>query len=44
LANLAPRKIMGVESNGMVLLAEDSEGKLHFVSPPEGCGNGFIVK
>jgi methionyl-tRNA synthetase len=44
LANLAPRKMMGVESNGMVLLAEDAAGKLHFVSPPEECGNGFIVK
>jgi methionyl-tRNA synthetase len=44
LANLAPRKMMGIESNGMVLLAEDASGKLHFVSPTEECGNGFIVK
>ena len=32
-ANLAPRKMRGIESNGMILLAEDSAGKLHFVSP-----------
>jgi len=35
LANLAPRKIRGVESKGMVLMAEDSNGKLVFVSPSE---------
>ncbi len=33
LMNLAPRKIRGVESQGMILLAENSEGKLSFVSP-----------
>jgi len=32
-ANLAPRKMRGIESNGMILMAEDSEGKLHFVKP-----------
>jgi len=32
-ANLAPRKMRGIESNGMILMAEDSQGKLHFVSP-----------
>jgi methionyl-tRNA synthetase len=31
--NLAPRKMRGIESNGMILMAEDSNGKLHFVSP-----------
>lgn len=30
-ANLASRKLMGVESQGMILMAEDSEGKLYFV-------------
>ncbi|MFK7807072.1 MAG: methionine--tRNA ligase [Saprospiraceae bacterium] len=43
LANLAPRKMMGVESQGMVLMAEDSEGKLCFVSPDKGWENGFGV-
>jgi len=32
-ANLAPRKMRGIESNGMILMAEDSKGKLHFVNP-----------
>lgn len=30
--NLAPRKMRGIESNGMMLMAEDA-GKLHFVKP-----------
>jgi len=30
-ANLAPKKMMGIESNGMILMGEDTEGKLHFV-------------
>ena len=29
--NLAPRKMRGIESNGMILLAEDKSGKLHFL-------------
>ncbi len=32
-ANLAPRKMRGIESNGMILMAEDEGGKLHFVKP-----------
>ncbi len=32
-ANLAPRKMKGIESNGMILMAEDGAGKLHFVNP-----------
>lgn len=32
-ANLAPRKMRGVESQGMVLMAEDASGKLVFVQP-----------
>jgi methionyl-tRNA synthetase len=31
--NLAPRKMRGIESNGMILMAEDKQGRLHFVSP-----------
>ena len=31
--NLAPRKMRGIESNGMILMAEDSGGKLHFINP-----------
>jgi methionyl-tRNA synthetase len=33
--NLAPRKMRGIESNGMILMAEDRSGKLHFVSPED---------
>ncbi len=44
LANLAPRMMMGVESQGMILMAENAEGKLSFVSPEAGWGNGFGVK
>ncbi|MEY3178395.1 MAG: methionine--tRNA ligase [Bacteroidota bacterium] len=32
-ANLAPRKMRGIDSNGMILMAEDEQGKLHFVQP-----------
>ena len=44
LANLAPRKIRGVESKGMILMAENSEGKLVFVSPSENFENGSGVR
>lgn len=43
LANLAPRKIRGVESKGMILMAEDAEGKLSFVAPNSGWPNGMGV-
>jgi len=32
-SNLAPRKMRGIESNGMILMATDKNGKLHFVQP-----------
>ncbi len=44
LVNLAPRKLRGIESQGMILMAEDSEGKLCFVSPTEDFHNGCEVK
>ena len=44
LANLAPRKMMGIMSNGMVLMAENAEGKLALVAPPEAWQDGCIVK
>ncbi len=44
LANLAPRKIRGVESMGMILMAEDAEGKLVFASPSSEIANGSIVR
>jgi methionyl-tRNA synthetase len=45
LANLAPRKIKGIESQGMILMAENSKGELSFVSPTKNeIENGSIVK
>jgi len=43
LANLAPRKIRGVQSEGMILMAEDQDGKLSFVSPKKDWPNGMGV-
>ena len=42
-ANLAPRKMRGIESNGMILMAEDKAGKLHFVSPANVIESGSGV-
>lgn len=44
LVNLEPRKIRGVESQGMILMAEDEEGKLTFVGPGEEWPNGSVVR
>ena len=41
--NLAPRKMRGIESNGMILMAEDSNGKLHFVNPSDNINPGSGV-
>jgi methionyl-tRNA synthetase len=43
LANLAPRTIRGIESQGMVLLASTASGGLRFVTPEEGCAAGDII-
>ncbi len=43
-ANLAPKKLRGIESQGMVLMAEGENGQLGFVSPPDDWGNGFVVR
>ena len=37
-ANLAPRKLRGLESAGMLLFSTDPEGHLHFVSPDDQPG------
>ncbi len=44
LCNLEPRKLKGIESQGMVLMAEDAEGKLRFVRPDEAMPNGSGVR
>jgi len=41
--NLAPRKMRGIESNGMILMAEDASGKLHFVNPEDAINSGAGV-
>ena len=43
LANLAPRELKGITSQGMILMAEDKDGKLQFVSPIKGVENGSGV-
>ncbi len=43
-ANLAPRKLRGVESQGMILMTEDKDGKLVFVNPDEeNVSNGETI-
>lgn len=44
LMNLAPRKIRGVESQGMILMAEDVAGNLSFVSPEKDFAAGGEVR
>ena len=43
LVNLAPRKIKGIESQGMVLMAEDKDGTLRFVRSPETSSQGSVI-
>ncbi|MGB0882648.1 MAG: methionine--tRNA ligase [Vicingaceae bacterium] len=43
LINLAPRKIRGIESQGMILMAENNEGSLAFVSPEKVIDNGGTI-
>jgi methionyl-tRNA synthetase len=44
LANLAPRALRGVESQGMILMTENADGKLVFVNPgEEGVANGATI-
>jgi methionyl-tRNA synthetase len=42
-ANLAPRKMRGIESNGMILMAEDKAGQLHFINPEDETDAGSGV-
>jgi methionyl-tRNA synthetase len=43
LVNLAPRKLRGVESEGMILMVEDADGSLKFVEPNDEVNNGSTV-
>lgn len=44
LLNLEPRNIRGIQSQGMILMAEDTEGKLSFMVPEKGFGNGATIQ
>jgi methionyl-tRNA synthetase len=44
IANLEPRKIKGIESQGMILMAEDKDGKLVMVTPSDKVSNGSTIK
>ncbi len=44
LVNLAPRSLRGIESQGMILMAEDNDGRLCFVSPTEDVNDGSEIK
>ena len=43
LANLEPRKIKGIESQGMILMAKEPDGKMRFIRPDEALANGAVV-
>jgi methionyl-tRNA synthetase len=43
LSNLAPRKMKGIESQGMILMAENSDGKLYFMQPSGDVDSGSGV-
>ena len=42
--NLAPRNIKGIESQGMILMAENGDGKLEFVAPATAITAGSVVR
>ncbi|WP_321279781.1 methionine--tRNA ligase [Marinifilum fragile] len=43
LVNLEPKKLKGIESQGMILMAEDADGKLSFVSPDQDVKPGSEI-
>jgi len=44
LVNLAPKNLRGIESQGMILMAEDADGKLNFVAPQDSTKPGSEIK
>jgi methionyl-tRNA synthetase len=44
LANLAPREIKGIISEGMILMAEDNQGQLSFMTPEKPMNPGDTIK
>lgn len=43
LANLKPRMLRGIESKGMILMAQQGDGKMRFVTPQETVTNGSVI-
>ncbi len=43
LANLAPRTIRGIQSQGMILMAKQGDGKMRFITPQEVVANGAVI-
>ena len=43
LANLQPRVIRGIESRGMILMAQQPDGKMRIVTPEERLSNGATI-
>ena len=44
LVNLEPREIKGIMSQGMILMAENADGKLSFVAPADDMPNGSVIR
>ena len=43
LANLQPRTIRGIESQGMILMAKQGDGSMRFITPQEAVCNGAVI-
>jgi len=43
LVNLAPRELKGIESKGMILMAQGADGRLRVIAPEEGAGPGAQI-
>ncbi len=43
LANLKPRTIFGIESKGMILMAQQGDGAMRFITPQETLHNGSVI-
>jgi methionyl-tRNA synthetase len=44
LVNLEPKELKGIQSQGMILMAQDADGSLKFVAPAQPIKNGSEIK
>jgi len=44
LVNLEPKELKGIQSQGMILMAQDADGSLKFVTPVQPIKNGSEIK